>query len=312
MNLIFCIFIFLSFEFNYSFSIEFYSIEEIFKIINNLNETEENLNLVLENLSEILNKVYAYNEVSKNPPQPEFDKSYYARINIQEQLKNINTKNTNVYKFYRDIKLILSNLGDYHLNFDINNILKYIHFLEPVSYRIEEYNNQYKILANLGVSEELFSKFRNYENIFDVIKNNTNIPISSINGKNPFDYITNFGGNIKKLKSPQASFRFKFVSHNGQSLDEFPLTIEELSNLTIIYENGYKIITDYLAYSEVNLSETEFIKENKFFNFNEQNKKNNKIDFKSSIFFNDMKNIMIKNENNEFLKMTNYNLGEIE
>ena len=262
MNLIYFIFTFLIYEFKYSNSIEYYSLEEIFKIINNLTETEENLNLIIENLSEILNKVYAYNEVSKNPPQPEFNITYYAKINIQEQLKNINTKNKSVYHFYRDIKLILNSLGDYHLDLGINNILKYIRFIEPVSFRIELYNNEFKMFANLGVSEELFSKFRNYEKIFDIINNNTNIPISSINGKNPFDYITNFGGNIKKLKSPQASFRYKFISRNDQNLKEFPLTIEELSNFTIIYDNNYKITTDYLLYSMVNLSETEFIKGN--------------------------------------------------
>ena len=142
MNLKFCIFTFLIYEFKYSNSIEYYSLDEIFKLINNLTETEENLNLVLENLSEILSKVYAYNEVSKNPPQPEFNKTYYAKINIQEQIKNINTKNTSVYHFYRDIKLILNSLGDYHLDLGINNILQYIRFLEPVSFRIELYNNQ--------------------------------------------------------------------------------------------------------------------------------------------------------------------------
>jgi len=314
MNLIFCIFTLLICEFKYSRSIEYYSIEEIFKIINNLNETEENLNLIIENLSEVLNKVYVYNEVSKNPPQPDFNKTYYTKINIQQQLKNINTKNTNLYNFYRDIKLILGSLGDYHLSFGIENILKYIRFLEPVSYRIEKYNNEYKIFADLGVNEELFSKFRNYETIFDIIKNNTNIPISSINGKNPFDYITNFGGNIRKLKSPQASFRFKFLSRNGQSLDEFPLSIEEFSNLTIIYDNDKKIITDYLLMSMTKLSETEFIKENKFFILNKQNEKNNKIkfDLKNSVFFNDMKNNIIKNENINLFKKTNNNLGEIE
>ena len=102
-----------------------------------------------------------------------------------------------IYHFYRDIKLILNSLGDYHLNFGINNILKNIRILDPFSYRIELYNNEYRIFTSLGVGEKLFSKFRNYEKIFNIIKNNTNIPISSINGKNPFDYITNFGGNIK-------------------------------------------------------------------------------------------------------------------
>ena len=277
MNLIFCIFTILICEFKYSNSIVYYSLEEIFKFINNLTETEENLNLVLENLSEILNKVYVYNEVSKNPPQPEFNKTYYEKINIQEQLKNINTKNTSVYHFYRDIQLILNSLGDYHLGLRINNILQYIGFLGPVSFRIELYNNEYRMFADLGVTGDLFSKFRNHETILNIILKNTKIPILSINGKNPFDYITNFGGNIRKFKSPQASFRYKFTIQNQQSLMNFPLTIEELSNFTIIYDNDDKITTDYLFISKVNLSETEFIKENKFFFLNNQNDKKNLI-----------------------------------
>ena len=97
-------------------------------------------------------------------------------------------------------------------------------------------------------------------------------------------------------------------------MDEFPLSIEEFSNLTIIYDNDKKIITDYLLMSMTKLSETEFIKENKFFILNKQNEKNNKIkfDLKNSVFFNDMKNNIIKNENINIFKKTNNNLGEIE
>ena len=268
MNALFCIFIFLLGKLQYSNSFEVYSLEEIFKIINELNEPEENLQFIIKNLSETLNKIYAYNEVAKNPPQPEFDKNYYSKINIQEQLKNINTKTTNAYQFYREIKLILNSLGDYHLKFgasnSLMNILVNIHFLEPVSFRIEEYRNEYRIFADIGIREDLYKEFKNYQTIFDIIAKNTETPILSINGKNPFEYFTNFGGDFRKLKSEQANFRSKFLSRNGQTFSEFPLTIEELCNFTIIYDNGDTILTDYMVYSDISLNETEFIKKKIF------------------------------------------------
>ena len=172
------------------------------------------------------------------------------------------------------------------------------------------------MFTDIILNEETCKNFRNYKTIFDIIKNNTNIPILSINGKNPFEYITNFGGILKKFKNPQATFRYKFVSHNGESFQEFPLTIEELTNFTLIYENGDTIITDYIIYSVVNLSETEYIKENKFFIFAQKNETNNNLKLKNFFSFNDINSFIPKKENNIFfknnLKNNNDKLGKIE
>ena len=305
MNKIIYLLFFIICKFYFSYSVNYYSLEEIFKILNSFQETEENLNIILESLSESLRKVYAYNEVAKNPPQPEFNKSFFEKINIQERLKNINTKNTTVYQFYRNIKLVLGSLGDYHLGFGgSNNIFSLVHFLEPTSFRIEEYKNEFRMFADIAIGEGGYKYFRNNETIFDIINNNTNIPILSINGKNPFDFVTNFGGVFRKLKSPQASFRFKFLSRNGQTFNEFPLTIEELSNFTIIYDNGDKIVTDYAIYSVIDLNETLFFKENNFLFLNKHEKIDGKIfDMKNFIFFNDMnKNIINNQKYNKFVK----------
>ena len=292
------IFIFLICYFNYSKSPNVYTIEQIFKILENLTESENNLKMIIDSLSKTLNKVYAYNEIAKIPPQPSFDNNYYNKINIQEMLNKINTKNTNIYNFYRDIKLVLDSLGDHHLTFGGELILNYLNFLEPLRLSIKEYENKNRIFAQPIIYTDFFKYFRNNETIFDIIKKNIDIPIKSINGKDPFDYITNFGGVFKKLKSPQATFRYKFINHNSQTLNDYPLSIEELTNFTVIYDNGDIINTDFIIYSTKSLDETEFIKENKFFVLN-NNKKISNLFINKDI--NNNSNIL-KDEKNNFNK----------
>ena len=180
--------------------------------------------------------------------------------------------------------------------------MNYLHFIEPVNYRIKEYNNEYRMFANIFAGESIYPYFKNNETIFDILNNNIDIPVLSINGKNPFDYINNFGGDFKRMKNPHASFRYKFLSRSGNTLLTYPLTYEELSNLTIIYDNGDKIETNFAIYSDINLTESQFLKQNKFFIFNNnEGIKKQKFGFKNSFSFNkDVKNFIIKNENNIF------------
>ena len=299
-----------------------YSIEEIFNILNNLTETEDNLNMIIDSLSETLNKAYVYNEIYKNPPQPKFDENYYQKINVQEKLKSINTKNANAYEFYREIKKVLDSLGDHHLVFGGEIILNYLNFLEPIRYDIRKFDNKYRMFAQEIIYTDYFKNFKNNETIFDIIKNNRNTPIKSINGQDPFNFISNFGGVFKKLKSTQATFRYKFINHNSKSLADYPLLFDEFTNFTVIYDNGDSFTTDYIIYTTKILEETDFIKENKFFDFNA--KKSDIIDYrmnmdslllKSSIFLNDINNLS-KDENKKHVNIneekTNYSsLGSI-
>ncbi len=318
------IYIFLIFNIYHLIYSAVYTIEEIFQILNNLTETTENLTIILDNLSESLDKVYVYNEINKNPPQPQFDNNYHMKINIQEKLKKIGTKTITPYEFYRRIKLILDNLGDHHLTFGGDIILSYLNFLEPLRLNIKKVDEKYKIFGETIIYTDYLKYFRNYEAIIDIIKNNTNTPIKSINGKDPFDFITNFGGGFKRLKSLQASFRYKFTNLNGKTLTDYPLSYEELTNFTVVYDNGDNFTTDYIIYTTKDLSETEFIKENKFFNFNKKedeedeniyyNFKLKNSPLKKSFFIKDDQNNMSENINKfDDIKNTNINniLGSI-
>ena len=57
---------------------------------------------------------------------------------------------------------------------------------------ISIYNNEPRIFGSEN-KDFYWQNFTNYQKVYDIIQKNSNIPISKINGKNPFDYITDFG-----------------------------------------------------------------------------------------------------------------------
>ena len=83
------------------------------------------------------------------------------------------------------------------------------------------------------------------QKILDDIKVNMDSPIDSINGQDPFDYITNFGGNIKTGKNPHSSFTNKFNTHNGVNLATYPLDKEDLT-MHINFRNGNNLNITYV------------------------------------------------------------------
>ena len=238
--------------FFFSQSKYYYSIDEIFTIFNNLKQSQSDLRIIIDSLCSVFSKAYSFNEIAKNPPQPDFDNNYHKKVFIQEGLKSIPTNNTNLYEFYRKVKLLFDTLGDQHLLL-INDelILNDIFFSDPLKLKIKEYKNKTRMFGEIGIDEKEYSQFKNHETIFKLIKENSNIPIISINGKDPFDFITYFAGDYEKLKSPQGSFRYKFLDHNNeQNFFDYPIEKEDLINYTVVYENGVNFTTDYIIYSK--------------------------------------------------------------
>ena len=245
------LFVIVSFQINYSLSQKYYTIDEIYQIFDDLKTNEKDLEVIVDCLSSTFSEAYAYNQIAKNPPQPDFNSSYHEKVDIQNELKNINLKNVSMYKFYQDIKLLFDRLGDQHLGINIKNfIVTNMHFSDPLKLNIKEYDNKTRMFAESKVSSYEEKYYRNYETIFNIIKNNVDVPITTINGKDPFDYITYFGGDYEKLKSPQGSFRLKLFEHNGDfDFFEYPVNKSDLINFTVVYDNGDNFTTDFIAWS---------------------------------------------------------------
>ena len=174
-----------------------YNIYDPYYAMNYLNSSTYSpagLQYIIDSLSKTFEDAYAFNEISKNPPQPKFSENYYKKIDIQKRLKEINTKNTTVYKYYQDLKRALADLGDLHINFYLSKFVQIYTTIwpyQPLQFYIKMHMNKPRIFANCYVSNDIMNKFRNNETVFKVIMESYKFPIYSINGQDPFYYITN-------------------------------------------------------------------------------------------------------------------------
>ena len=103
-----------------------YKIYDPYYALNILNASTyypERLQFIIDSLSKTFEDAYAFNEISKNPPQPKFSGNYYKKIDMQKRFKEINTNNTSVYKFYQDLKRALADSGDLHISLDLSSFV---------------------------------------------------------------------------------------------------------------------------------------------------------------------------------------------
>ena len=226
-------------------SLYFYDSIDVFeKYLFKKKENEKQLKEIIKYLSEVFNDAYTYNEIAKNPPQPYFDHNYHKKVDIQKSLNEINTTNISFYEFYRQIIVKIAELKDLHINIQFGNnqsqILSGIYSINPIKFFLQKINGTYKIFCKLNQFYHYFDK-----NIIDKIKENQNKSIIAINNQNPFDFITNFCGNIDSTKNPHGTFTHKFNTHYGYNLLNYPLDKNDL-NWEITYENNKTLNFTYL------------------------------------------------------------------
>ena len=78
----------------------------------NVEISQENCTIVIDNLIKLFQEGYIYTDIKKNPP----NKEYFGAEDIIGELKKIQVTNRKYYDFYRDIKRILGKIKDGHLN----------------------------------------------------------------------------------------------------------------------------------------------------------------------------------------------------
>ena len=286
-----------------------YTKEEIFNFLNGIDVSEETLTSLKNVLADTFKNIYAFNEIAKNPPQPDFDNAYYKPVDIQERMKNVNTKNTNFYTVFQELKKIIAELGDAHIDLNIANLGE-IKYSYPVAFTFRKVNDKPKVFAILKIDAlgDLFFKFEDIQTIGQIIEKNilNPTPIESINGEDPFEYIFNFGMEYYKAKSPHTTNFFHYLQNNRlvYNFKDYPFSEDDLTSLKIVYENKDEFTTNYLYYSSLDLNSLELKKE---------------IENKIKLFVNQSKNLREKNI--EFIKehlydnpiknpMKNFNLNQ--
>ena len=237
-----------------SFNIYIYQPKELLDYLNENITKKENLIFIKDKLLRTFSDAYAYYELSKNPPQPKFDKNYHKKVDIKKEFDKIKTdKDRSFYSFYRDIKAIISDLRDGHTSINFNSSLKNIAFLSPLNLYIKLDNETPRIYGKPYLNKTLEKYFVNFETIFKIIRKNLDVPIKSINGKNPFNYINDYIKKYHDIRSPHGSFVFNYYTYNRLSLFLAPLSIKDATNFTVIYNNEDNFTTDYIFLSSIKI-----------------------------------------------------------
>jgi hypothetical protein len=109
------------------------------------------------------------------------------------------------------------------------------------------YGNKPRFFGTPFHPKNFWKSFKNYMTVYNTINKNLNVPIYSINGMDPFDYINSFGSNYNNLKSPYATFVYKYMNHNNMPFYLYPLSIEDLTNFTVVYDNNQTFTTDFIV-----------------------------------------------------------------
>lgn len=176
--------------------------------INELNYEISLDKIKMEFIIKLFEEAYAYNELLKNPPQSlNENKDYFKQYNIKEVLTNIDINTPkNVYSMYREIKMAFANIKDPNIEFEFTNYFIEFDFYDiifPVTFSIVENEIGRKIYCQKSNNNIINKQFKG--GIFKAIDLNENIPIKTINNKDPFEYIETFGEEYYSLRSPHAN-----------------------------------------------------------------------------------------------------------
>ena len=279
---------------NISLSIYVYNPTQVINFFSGFTAETASLQFIIDSLKKTFNDAYAFIEISKNPPnKPE---NYFKKINFENELSKIDISG-NLYFFYQGLKKALFAYEDLHINIDLETILQaftLFYFNHPLKLYIQMYDNKPRIFGKPYHSSDIWPYFENYENLYLMINNNLDVPIKSINGQDPFDFITNIGKGYFGLKSPQSAFIYNYFNHNNNiSFYDLPYSVDELTEFTVVYDNQDSFTTQYIVTSDVYLNQMNTNLNLRNLLMNNILKKENNIKENNPLFHN---NILIKNE----------------
>ena len=240
---------------NLSLNNYIYHPNEVINFLNELKLPQEDMHYIMDNITKILNDGYAFYEIAKNPPQPENVENYHNIVDIKKELEEIKIENKSYYEFWKDINKVLSKLRDAHLVIDFLDIYKITHNFEvlmPIRLElVNNYNNPRIYGRNTNI-QNYNTFYSNYEEISNKIEANKNIPIRLINGKNPFDFISEFNNDNTNYRSPHANFPLKYKIYFQSEI--LPFSPEDLNNLIIEYDNNDILNAEYIIKSDIDIN----------------------------------------------------------
>ena len=208
---------------------------ECFNYIYSLYEdlSEVYTDYVISNLVSIINS-YVFLDVAQNPKIFKTTHSTHPPIDLITSLNNVKKENRQYYEFYREIREILGSVKDMHLNiyFGISPngiLLEGISACIPFSFYIDKDSSDNKIKVYIKYEEKCGNYYNDDVKNYVRAKDENKIALKLINGKDPFEYIQNFGWNFLGTKSPHGYFSLVKSFIHTVYLHQYPFTPEELN-----------------------------------------------------------------------------------
>ena len=224
--------------------------------------SEEYCTSVIKNIIGIIEEGYVYSDFLKAPKQPR--ENYIEKIDLVEELNNVNTTNRTFYDFYIDIQKILLRARDGHFTILANQSpngfpLISSYFCLPFRFHtyteLDENNNPQAFLIIAPMNFCL----NNYpEEKIDKTRKLYQKKILKINGKDPYEYLEEFD---KKSAMTCHSLQCRYIRIMGTNyaltLSYYPFKKEELS-LAIEFEGEDEIFEISYQFEQMKFSSKEF------------------------------------------------------
>ena len=206
---------------------------------------------VISNLTSIISS-YAYTEIAQNPPQPEGLPNYnHDPIDLIGSLNDMKRENRKFYDFYREMREILGAVRDLHFRIfgsatpsgiKIDQITACL----PFSFYVDKDSNE-EVKIYIKYYESCAPYFSEEERQFVKEKSDKKIALKSINGKDPFDYIQEWGRKYRGNKSPHAHFTLMKTLIHSFSVRLYPYTPDELK-MKFVFESNEELNLDYYIF----------------------------------------------------------------
>ena len=201
--------------------------------------SEEYCNNVIGNLTALIKEGYVYLDFLKAPKQPK--PNYFNKMDLIQELEDINTTNRSFYEFYGDIVRIIGNTEDghfavYSLETPNKTKLTDYYFCIPFYYYVKEVFDDDNItikdtyLTIDPLPNYCQSKYSN--ETLTKINELSGLKIISINGLDPFEYLEKIGRNVASPHSPQCKYIDSLDYTMQHSLIFYPHKKEDLSILS--------------------------------------------------------------------------------
>ncbi|ELP87608.1 hypothetical protein EIN_145920 [Entamoeba invadens IP1] len=221
-----------------------YTVTDAFECIESITRDSTWTTTIQTGLQKLF-ETYAFKDILKNPPQPAFNSSFYRTIDIDQRLKELPIDEQSVYKFMQSVQAIVNEASDYHLSFrltsDENNLYYYDEMYAVLPFILDIVNGDEVIVYPNDVVEKFGLS------VPEGITDNVNVPVQSINGLEPLQWIRKFAEEQTFLKTPHGRFTYAVESMNYMSLQRTLMTKEALDEkIKIVYTSGNEASTEYM------------------------------------------------------------------